>query len=85
MFLDTVNVFCIEDKCEFIKVDKIKINFKIDTGAEANLIPFSIFKKLNKKFTTTKTVLEAYGGSKIIPLGVCSLMCEHSLYTNFLF
>jgi len=47
-------------------VEDVKLNFKVDTGAEVNVLPSNIFKKLNCQFKLepTNIVLEAYGGQK---------------------
>jgi len=51
------------------------VQCKLDTGAEANVLPFSTYKEvLNKPLLQkTNTVLTAYGNSKIRPVGVTML------------
>ena len=54
-----------------------KHNLKLDTGAEANIIPIEVFNQLTNrpKVHPTKTKLTAYGGTTIKPLGTCTLQC----------
>lgn len=55
-----------------IKVEGKFIKFKLDTGAEVNVVPYSILKQydLENRITKTNTVtLEAFGGFKIKPIG----------------
>ena len=51
------------------------ITFKLDTGAEANVIPIEVFNQLTNrpKVHPTKTKLTAYGGTTIKLLGKCTL------------
>lgn len=68
------------DSCWFekIKVENKIIEFKLDTGSEVNIIPLSIFNKINQKFKIRKKdiKLEAYGGFQLKSLGVVSLRLE---------
>lgn len=80
LFIDSIIVGCVNGTwCETIKVENITVNFKIDTGAEANILPLNIIKELSKNINIqkTKVVLEAFGGSKILPIGICSFNCEY--------
>ena len=51
------------------------VQCRLDTGAEANVLPFCTYKELPNKplLQKTKTVLTAYGNSKIHPVGVTML------------
>uniref|UniRef100_A0A803SS84 Gypsy retrotransposon integrase-like protein 1 n=1 Tax=Anolis carolinensis TaxID=28377 RepID=A0A803SS84_ANOCA len=53
------------------------IKFKLDTGAEANVLPFSIFSRIPgaKQMSKSKVVLVAYGGTKIQPMGAVEFDC----------
>ena len=55
-----------------------KIMCKLDTGAEASVLPMKVYKKLKKRppIDGTKTTLSAYGGSIIKPVGTCTLICQ---------
>ena len=55
-----------------------KITVKLDTGAEASVLPMKVYKKLKKRplIDRTKTTLSAYGGSIIKPVGTCTLSCQ---------
>ncbi|CAC5408403.1 unnamed protein product [Mytilus coruscus] len=50
------------------------VQFKIDTGAQVNILPLSIYKKLsNVKLSKTSTSLTSYSGDKLKVVGKCSL------------
>ncbi|VDI62424.1 Hypothetical predicted protein, partial [Mytilus galloprovincialis] len=50
------------------------VQFKIDTGAQVNILPLSIYKKLsNVKLSKTSTSLTSYSGDKLKVIGKCSL------------
>ncbi|XP_014673787.1 PREDICTED: uncharacterized protein LOC106814039 [Priapulus caudatus] len=57
-----------------LECSKKPIKFKIDTGAEANVLPEKHYAKLHVKpcLRKTQTVLSAYGGLKLQPLGCIS-------------
>jgi len=64
---------------EIVKVnDNCKINFKLDTGSDIDIIPLSIFKQLNCNSKLNKTYLKikAYGGFSIKDVGSVELVCE---------
>ena len=54
------------------------IMYKLDTGAEANVLPVTVFNKLSIRpsLQPTTTRLTAYGGSLISAIGTCELNCE---------
>jgi len=60
-------------KCWYktLKVDNHELEFKLDSGAEVNVLPLRFLKnnKLHTKIQKTKVVLEAFGGYKIEPVG----------------
>lgn len=50
------------------------VQFKIDTGAQVNILPLSIYKKVsNVKLSKTSTSLTSYSGDKLKVIGKCSL------------
>ncbi|CAC5421269.1 unnamed protein product [Mytilus coruscus] len=50
------------------------VQFKIDTGAQVNILPLSIYKKLsNLKLSKTSTSLTSYSGDKLKVVGKCLL------------
>lgn len=59
-------------------VEDEEIEFKLDTGAEVNIIPYNLFKKINKQFKVRKikATLKAFGGGKVSPIGIVSLNLE---------
>lgn len=52
--------------------------FKLDTGAEANVLPLGVYSKLRNKSPLWKTsvVLSSYGDFKVRPEGTLNLNCE---------
>ena len=65
-----------------------KVTFKLDTGAEASVIPTQVFNQLlnTPQLKSTKMKLTAYGGGTIRPVGICNLKCttKHTItMSNF--
>lgn len=61
-----------------LRVENKKVNFKCDTGAQVNVISLSDLKKIvdddkNISFSETRTVIEVFGGGKLMPLGKVTL------------
>ena len=58
-----------------ININNIKINFKLDTGAEINVLPNKIYKKLSPRPELKKTSisLRAYNNTEIPTLGKCTI------------
>jgi len=58
-----------------------KITFKLDTGAEASVLPLKVYKRLKDKpmLENTTTKLSAYGGSVLTLVGNVSLNVNESL------
>lgn len=58
------------------------VTFKLDTGAEASVMPAQVFGQLlnTPELKATKMKLTAYGGTAIRPIGTCTLQCttKHS-------
>ena len=54
-----------------------KIPFKIDTGAQVNMLPKSDFDKLSilQPLTQSTVTLRGYGGRELDTLGTCDLNC----------
>ena len=91
LFIGTVNIDQLDssrDKSWYseIRVDNMPIRFKLDTGAEANVLPLKTFKSMKRKvrcerrehlqLQPTKTVLVAYGGMRLRPEGLLTLTCS---------
>ena len=55
------------------------LTFKLDTGAEASILPQQVYGKLEPKpqLKPTNMKLTAYGGSSITPNGTCKLTCTN--------
>ena len=54
-----------------------QIRCKLDTGAEANILPEHIVSKMQSaKLAKTMTVLNAFGNSQIFPKGTVTLECS---------
>ena len=56
-----------------------KMCFKIDTGAQANVIPYHLYRKIRKApaLSYANVQLSAYDGSTIQVRGKCVLKCKH--------
>ncbi|XP_011688911.1 PREDICTED: uncharacterized protein LOC105450661 [Wasmannia auropunctata] len=70
---------------ENIEIENRIIKFKLDTGAQVNLLPEKVlnsFEKRNIQLEKTNIVLEAYGGHKFKPIGIgtfkekCKILLE---------
>lgn len=66
---------------EIIKIEGANVRLKLDTGSEVNILLARVFDKINPhatfRLSQTATVLEAYGGFKIRPIGQIKLKCKH--------
>ena len=53
------------------------VEFKLDTGSEANIIPRQIYDNLSMrgKLEETNEVLSSYGNHRVVPVGKVSLSC----------
>ncbi|KAJ8048052.1 hypothetical protein HOLleu_00217 [Holothuria leucospilota] len=60
-----------------LKLKGMKLPFKIDTGADANIISKSVYRKCAKDVALYKTSikLKTYSGEKIPVLGRCKIRC----------
>ncbi len=79
LFIGTLSV----DSCELswyeeLSINKKAVKFKLDTGAEANVLPRRLFRQLNSKETVkpTKVKLSAYGENTVKPDGKVNLSCK---------
>ena len=59
--------------------NQLSVNFKIDTGAQANVIPKNIFDKLDRKpnLQPTNHQLTNFCGARIPVIGTFDLTCSH--------
>ena len=56
--------------------EKKPVRLKLDTGAQVNILPKTVFDKLGKhQIKPNKARLHSYGGKKLNTLGVCELHC----------
>ncbi|CAI5681987.1 unnamed protein product [Oreochromis niloticus] len=74
---------------ESVTIGDVSVTFKLDTGADANVLPRSVYNKLPgmPRLQPTKTALIAFGGARIRADGVVSLECEarkHKAVFDFL-
>ncbi|PIK56894.1 hypothetical protein BSL78_06220 [Apostichopus japonicus] len=85
-FIDVVNHQ--GDSVDWIQpliVNDSEINFKLDTGAQINIIPVSEYDKLlpKPKLYATKVKLTAYGGTPVPVMGQCIAKLHHKSKTQF--
>ncbi|XP_024889360.1 uncharacterized protein LOC112465838 [Temnothorax curvispinosus] len=62
---------------EMIQINNSIVKFKLDTGADVNVLPLKIYNKVKKskvKLESASIILESFGG-KIKPLGIAELLC----------
>lgn len=60
---------------EQIKMNGKNVPSKIDTGAETDVLPLNLLKKIGPiELRTTTVTLRAFGGQKIKPTGMCTLL-----------
>ena len=62
--------------------NQLSANFKIDTGAQSNVIPKNSFDKLDPKpnLQSTNQRLTSCCGARIPVIGTCDLTCSHKQY-----
>lgn len=60
---------------EKISIEGKKVAFKIDTGAQINVMPLNVYKQLDTRIELhqTNVKLRAFSGEKLKPIGMCSL------------
>lgn len=57
--------------------NKVKLTFKLDTGAQANIVPANVFTKLNTPLKKDKDKLFGYGGHPLKVEGHCELVSRY--------
>lgn len=64
---------------ERVRIQNLDVAFKIDTGAEMNVLPLHVYRRLNLnvELQPAKITLRAFGGQQIAPMGMCSLPCNY--------
>ncbi|KAL7873908.1 hypothetical protein SRHO_G00048780 [Serrasalmus rhombeus] len=62
-----------------LKIERSNVHFKLDSGAQANVIPYSLLQRLGKKnlLRSTNVKLSTYTGDKIHLKGKCNLEVRH--------
>lgn len=60
-----------------LKLQDITVQFQMDTGAQVSVLPMDVYDKLNPRPSLMKTsaVLMSFTGSKVKPIGKCSVYC----------
>jgi len=80
LFLGNINVDSIVDRGWFINymIENQEIHFKIDSGAQVNILPNHVYMKfVNKQMIEKiKINLSNYNGSYIKVLGKCIIKCH---------
>ena len=58
-----------------LRVNDTPVTFKLDTGAQANVLPANVYRRIkpNKPLARTRTVLTAFGDAKITSVGETQL------------
>ena len=62
-----------------LEINDKKIKFKVDTGAQCNIMPENMLMKMNKipELMPTSTRLTAYGGANIPVVGKCEMRIKY--------
>lgn len=60
-----------------MRISGHKARFKIDTGAQCNVIPESIHRQVCEKFEKSRAKLVTYAGQCLEPKGKCLLLTEY--------
>lgn len=83
LFIETINIDVIDVRKDWIEHLKLtdykdkKIAFKIDTGAQCNVIPSKVYDKIGiKEIENTNVKLSSYTGEKIETRGKVKLNCK---------
>ena len=74
----TIDIGCV-DWIENAEIENVKAQFKIDTSAQANVLPLSLYKKCFKSkqsLTNSSVKLSGYGGAHIPVSGEINLDCR---------
>lgn len=62
---------------ECLEVNNMKISFKLDSGAEVNVLPIDLIKKMeNVDIVPTDRKLSSYSGHEVKIKGICMLNCK---------
>ena len=65
---------------ETLEIAGTKVNFQLDTGAKCNVLPLSVYRKLNigkGKIPPSKTRLKSYTNHKVKAVGKVTLDCTY--------
>ena len=60
---------------ERLDLERAQIDFKLDTGAQANVLPFKVYRVLKTKLQPTSKIPTGIGGGQIIPRGTTQVSC----------
>lgn len=73
---------------EAMEVNGKAVKFKIDTGSEVIIILLKVYKSIapdeDRQIQRTRTLLQAYGGIKITPIGKIKLKCKNMIKNEIL-
>ncbi|KAK9746375.1 hypothetical protein QE152_g6141 [Popillia japonica] len=87
IIVDTIENDWFQD-IQFVNINK-EISFKLDTGAQINVLPLHVYKQLNikTKLENIKINVTNYGGSKLLVIGACKydVICNNVLYKSVSF
>lgn len=88
LFIDSIDVMHIDNGVNVIrngrafvelscKPNNTRVNFKIDTGSQVNILPANVFftLKTNAPLEQATSKLTTYNGHKLNTLGVCKIIC----------
>ena len=81
--IDTIAIMQISNNTSWevqLKSNGTMINYKLDTGAQVNVIPFKTLSglRMNPKLQPTRVKLTAYNGTAIPVRGQCNINIQHN-------
>ena len=87
LFIGAVNSMRNENSIyKMLMVEGSQIKFKVDTGSQANILPLSMFTKMNiepSRLGQSTTKLSSYTGELLPVVGQCSLKCNNTTLNFF--
>ena len=78
MLLCAINGPDQKDWSTTVYINSHNIRFKLDTGAQCNVMSLTTYKRVSSRtLTKSKARLAAFGGHRLKSCGKATLLCEH--------
>ena len=59
-----------------LKIMNRTVRFKVDTGAQCNVVPECVHTKICNKLQRSNDRLVSFSGDRMKPIGKCTMLCE---------